>query len=242
LDAEDVVVASEHVHVGRIARGVLDNLDLGIVNAREVAGASGLMFLGLKRERIRIDTGHRGTSVVVVGLDLVEVLALLLLETILAVEDELEGVQRTDSILSELRGTTGETSGNEGRTHERRSNEAVSLGSEGGALENDTGIGGNIGEVPKGVLVGGNVGEAPYELLDGVVVGEAHLLGTIGGNGVSASVLNLLNEVLVSFLGKTPTLLSVEVNVISPNLEGVSVKEGGEVGREVEIDAHLMVL
>jgi len=50
LDAEDVVVASEHVHVGRIASGVLDNLDLSIVDAGEVASAGGLMLLGLKRE------------------------------------------------------------------------------------------------------------------------------------------------------------------------------------------------
>ena len=50
MDAEDIVVSGEHVHRGGVARGVLDNLDLGIVNAGEVAGASGLMLLGLKRE------------------------------------------------------------------------------------------------------------------------------------------------------------------------------------------------
>jgi hypothetical protein len=186
------------VHVGGITGGVLHNLDLRIVDAGEVASAGRLVLLGLKGERVRVNTGHRGASVMVVALDLVEVLTLLLLETVLTVEDELEGVEGTDSILSELRRTTGETSGNEGGTHESGGDEAVSLGGEGGGLENDTGIGGDVGEVPQGVLVGSGVGEAPHKLLNGVVVGEADLLGSGGSHSVSASVLHLLYEVLVT--------------------------------------------
>jgi len=36
------------VHVGRIASGVLDNLDLRVIDAGEVASAGGLVLLGLK--------------------------------------------------------------------------------------------------------------------------------------------------------------------------------------------------
>jgi len=53
LDAEDVVVNSEHVEgLGssrRDARLTLDG-DLRVVDAREVAGTSGLVLLGLERE------------------------------------------------------------------------------------------------------------------------------------------------------------------------------------------------
>jgi len=78
------------VHVGRVTSGVLDDLDLRVIDAREVARASGLVLLGLERERVRVDTGHGVAGVVVVGLDLVEVLTLLFLETILAVRMSLK--------------------------------------------------------------------------------------------------------------------------------------------------------
>jgi len=95
LDPEDVVVDGEHP----LGSGVHDaslhcDLDLGVVNAREVAGSGGLVLLGLQCERIRVDTGVRVAGVVHVGLDLVEVLAGLLLEPVLTVEDELEAAER----------------------------------------------------------------------------------------------------------------------------------------------------
>jgi len=169
--------------------------------------------------------------VVVVGLHLVEVLTLLLLETILAVKDELEGVEGTVGVLSEGLGTTLSAEREEGRTKGGEGHEAVGVGGVGGGLEDNIGVGGDVGEVPEGVLVGGNVGEAPHELLDGVVVGEADLLGLALSDGVNTSVLNLLNEVLVTLLGESPTLLSVEVDVVGPHLEDSGVKEGGEIRR-----------
>jgi len=84
LDAEDVVVSGEHVHVGgTTGGGVLGDLDLRVVDAGEVAGAGRLVLLGLEREGVRVDARHGATGVMVVRLDLVEVLALLLLETVL---------------------------------------------------------------------------------------------------------------------------------------------------------------
>jgi len=130
----------------------------------------------------------------------------------------------------------------EGRTERGEGNVAVGEGGGGLRLENDISIGGDVGEVPERVLVGGNVGEAPHQFLDGVIVREADLLGLALGHSVNTSVLNLLNEVLVTLLGKSPTLLSVKVDVVGPHLEGAGVKEGAEVGREVNINAYLMIL
>jgi hypothetical protein len=55
-------------------------------------------------------------------------------------------------------------------------------------------------------------------------------------------VLNLLDEVLVTLLGEAATLLGVEVDVVGPDLEGVSVKVSGELGGEIEVNADLVVL
>ena len=244
MDAEDVVVSGEHVHVGgTTGGGVLGDLDLRVVDAGEVAGAGRLVLLGLEREGVRVDARHGATGVMVVRLDLVEVFALLLLETVLAVEDELEGGEGTIGILG-VSGTGIDASADreEGRTERGEGNVAVGVGGGGLRLENDISIGGDVGEVPERVLVGGNVGEAPHKLLDGVVVGEADLLGLALGHSVNTSVLNLLNEVLVTLLGESATLLSVKVDIVGPHLEGAGVKEGAEVGREVNINAHLMIL
>jgi len=230
------------VHVGRVTGGVLDDLDLRVVDTGEVAGTGGLMLLGLERERVRVDTGHGVAGVVVVGLDLVEVLTLLFLETILAVEDELEGVEGTAGFLSESLGTTFRTERKEGSADRGQGHEAVGVGGVGVRLENNTGVGGDVGEVPQGVLVGGNVGEAPHKFLDGVVVRQADLLGTGGGDGVGTSVLDLLDQVFMTLLGEPATLFGVQVHVVSPHLEGLHIKEGGEIGRQVDIDSHLVVL
>jgi len=162
--------------------------------------------------------------VVLEGLDGVEVLTLLLLEAVLAVENKLEGVEGTDLILIEGRAATdAEAETEHGGTISGEGDEGVGGGRGGGSVKLDIIIVGLSGEVPHRVL-GEGVGEAPHELLDGVVVREADLLGLTRVNGVSASVLNLLDEVLMSFLRKTPTLLGVEVDVVGPDLEGGGVE------------------
>jgi hypothetical protein len=243
LDAEDIVVGREHVHGGRVTGGVLHNLDLRVVDAGEVAGAGGLVLLGLERERVRVDTGHGRTSVVVVGLHLVEVLTTLLLETVLAVEDELEGVEGTADLLDEAGVTTDVTGGKEGR---------ASAG------------GGRRRRYPHQWSQGWTRAQRWWQRrrwrsstgsswrrwlekhhtssLTGWFVREAHLLGTGRGDGVGAGVLDLLDQVLVTLLGEAAALLGVKVHVVGPHLEGVGVKEGVEIGREVDVDAHLVVL
>jgi len=91
LDSENIVVRGEHVHGGGIGVVHCDR-NLGVINAREVAGTGGLVLLGLEREGVGVHTGHGVASVVLEGLHLVEVLTLLLLEAVLTVENKLEGV------------------------------------------------------------------------------------------------------------------------------------------------------
>ena len=239
MDAEDVVVSGEHVHGSRAVEGVGSDRNLRVVDAREVAGTSGLVLLGLEREGVRVDTGVGGASVVVEGLHLVEVLALLLLETVLAVEDELEGREGTDGLLGELRGGTGLADVKHGSTVEGGGHEAVGLDAGHVGLKGD--VVGVSGEVPQGRGRGG-VGEAPHQFLDGVVVGQTDLLGGTSVDGVSTSVLHLLDQVFVTLLGEAATLFGVQVDVVGPHLEHGAVAVGGEVGRKVDVDAHFVVL
>jgi hypothetical protein len=235
------------VHGGRVVGAGHGDSDLRVVDAGEVAGAGGLVLLGLEREGVRVDTGVGGTSVVLEGLDLVEVLTLLLLETVLAVKNELERVERADGILGEDGGTTElRTNAEHGRTEGGGGDESVGVSLGDAGVKLDIRIIGRSGEVPHGVS-GGGVGEAPHKLLDGVVVGEADLLGggVKGGatvDSVSTGVLDLLDEVLVTLLGEAAALLGVEVDVVGPDLEDAGIKVLGEVGGKVEVKTNLVVL
>ena len=241
MDAEDVVVGREHVHGSRVVGSAHGDSDLRVVDAGEVAGTSGLVLLGLEREGVRVHTRVGGAGVVVEGLHLVEVLALLLLETVLAVKDELEGRKGTDGLLSELRAGAGVANVEHGSTVEGGGDNAVRLDAGDVRVEDDVGVSGRGGEVPQGVGRGG-VGEAPHELLDGVVVGQADLLGGTRVDGVGTGVLDLLDQVLMTLLGEAATLLGVEVDVVGPHLEHRGVAVGGEVGGKVDVDADLVVL
>ena len=232
MNAEDVVVGREHVHGGRVS-GTHGDSDLRVVDAGEVAGTSGLVLLGLERERVRVDTGRGVTGVVVEGLHLVEVLALLSLEAVLTVKHKLEGGQGTGVLLGVL--LAGDTGGVQGGTDGGHGHEAVGeVGSvERVGLENNLGTHSGLrGEVPH-LGTGGGVGEAPHELLDGVVVGQADLLGLSGGDGVGTGVLDLLDQVLVTLLGEAAALLGVQVHVVTPHLEHGGVQERVEVARQV---------
>jgi len=223
--------------IGRLHR----DRNLRVIDAREVAGTGGLMFFGLERERIRVHTGAGVAGVMVVGLHLVEVLTFLLLEAVLAVEDKLELAEGTREFLGVTHGRG--TGGVEGGTNRGYGYEAVGqVGRvERVRLEND--IGGHVlgGEVPQ-FRTSGSVGEAPHKLLNGVVVGEADLDGASGLDGVGTSVLNLFDQVLMTLLGEAATLFGVQVDVVGPHLESVLVQVGGEGGRDVDVDAHFVVL
>ena len=226
------------MHGGR-GGGTHGDLDLRVVDAGEVAGTGGLVLLGLEREGVRVHTGVGVARVVVVGLYLVEVLALLLLEAVLAVEDELEGRKGTGVLLSERLGGTAVGTGDvEGSTLSTNGNGTVGGGE---VVKNNLGVEVLGGEVPQGRLRR-SVGEAPRKFLDWVIVREADLLGRRGVNGVVASVLDLLDQVLVALLGEAAALLGVEVHVVGPDLEDGGVDEGRHVRREVDVNADLVVL
>jgi len=230
LDAEDIVVDREHVEGGWDGgrpRGNGVNSNLRVINAGEVARAGRLVLLGLEREGVRVNTRHGGTGVVVEGLDGVEILGTLLLEPVLTVENELHVSHvRARIIVPGDGGGGGDNPGavakvvgdlnpcgciDEGRTKL-------------GVVRGGAGLSGEVPHVVVGLVSGG---EAPHELLDGVVERKPLLVRT-GGEGISTSVLNLLNEVFVALLGKSPTLLSVEVDVIGVYLE----RGGGDVRRD----------
>jgi len=240
LDAEDVVVGREHVH-GSSIRRVHSNGNLSVIDARKVACPCWLMFFWFQGETVTVHTWVWGTSVVVVRLKLVEVLTLLLLEAILAVEDKLEGAQWASSFFGVIRGRGLRIK--EWDTT-RNADWDVAVGGRTAAwivLENDFGVVVAGGEVPER-RTGEGVGEAPDQFLDWVVVGQANLLGTRGGHGVGASVLNLLNEVFVTLLREAASFLGIEIHVVGPDLENVLVKVSFHIGRTVNIDTYFVVL
>jgi len=60
---------------------------------------------------------------------------------------------------------------------------------------------------------------------------------------IAARVLDLLNKVLVTLLGETATLLSIEVDVVGPDLECIGgTEKAGIVVGQVEIKTNLVVL
>jgi len=230
--------------IGITSGGCLDG-NLRVIDAREVARARGLVFLGLKREGIRIDTGVRGPGVVLEGLHLVVVLTRLLLHAVLTVKHKLHGVDCTDILFRELvRGEcTASTNLEEGGTGLGRRDERVrSLNRRRVGLEDDVIDGRIVGEVPQ--LGTGNTGvKAPDQLLNGVVVREADLLSaTVDGNRVNASVLDLLNQVFVPLLREPATLFRVQVDVVSPDLECGTIRVDGKLIGQVEIQTNFMVL
>ena len=94
-DTKNVVVGGKHANLG--SAGAFDGsigqnqLESSIVNTREVARAGWLVLFGAKGERVQVDTGVWGASVVLPRLNEVKVSAFTLREAILAVELELGG-------------------------------------------------------------------------------------------------------------------------------------------------------
>ena len=232
MDTEDVVVGREHAESGFRDAGLSLDRNLGVVNTREVASTSWLVFFWLEREGVGVDTWRWGAGVVNEWLHLVEVLTGLLLESVLAVEDKLEGVEGTVGFFGEV-GTLGD---DEWGTAEGAGDEAVRFGWE---LENVRGDGG-VG-VGSAVRVGAII-EAEDELLDWVVVRQALLDFLARGNGVGTGVLDLFDEVFVTLLSEPAALFGVEVDVVGPDLEGGAVGDGREGGRQIEVETNFVVL
>jgi len=221
-----------------------DDRHLRVIDAREVACTGGLVFLGLEREGIRIDTGHGATGVMVVGLHLVEVLTRLLLETVLAVEHELHRLDGTDSLFIE--GSRGSTLTSQQLGGVTGIGVDVHLGAGEVHVRDGSGHDGIriLGEVPHGAVGLVGLGGAPHEFLHGVVVRQTDLLGLFsGGERVGTSVLDLLDQVFVTLLGESTTFFRVQVDVVGPHLEGLGrVHVRFEFTRQIEIQTDFVVL
>ena len=110
--AEHVIVNGVHAHLGggsaRNGGGREHQLEGGVINAGEVAGATGLVFLGAQGKGVHIDAAIGGTGVVLVGLDHVEVRAFTFREAILAVKLELSGDDGVLAPAVHVEGSLGE--------------------------------------------------------------------------------------------------------------------------------------
>jgi len=245
LDSEDVVVRGEHVKSGlggrrsSWRRGTLDrNGNLRVVDSGEVAGTRWLMLFWLERKRVRVDPWHWGGGVVDEWLDGVKVLTALFLESVLAVEDQLEAVEWTRSFFIELRGVVHNQLWG---TRARCRDEGVGNGNgTGGGRQRNRGV----SKVPHTVRVTDNVGGfsgTPDQFLDWVVVRQSDLLGRTSGRRqrVRASVLDLFNQVFVTLLRKSSAFFSVKVDVVTPHLQGVEVRV---TVRQVDVNSDFVVL
>ena len=74
-----------------------------------------------------------------------------------------------------------------------------------------------------------------------MIVRQSDLLGgSTVGQGVRTSVLDLFDQVFVTLLRESSTLFSVEVDVVTPHLQGRKV--GTEIGRQVQVNSDFVVL
>ena len=236
MDAEDVVVGREHAESGfRNASLRLDS-DLSVVNTGEVTATCWLVFLWLEREGVRVHAWRWGAGVVHEWLHGVEVLAGLLLEAILAVENQLEGIEGTVVFFGEVLTLEGD----EWDTSERAGDEAVRFGGDAEDVRGDIRVGVRGAE---GVFT---VVQAPDKFLDWVVVGETLLDFRTGGDGVGTGVLDLLDEVFVALLREAASFLRIKIHVVCPDLEsgtvGNTTGTGLEVGGQIEIQSDFVVL
>ena len=181
--------------------------ELGGIDTREVASATGLVFLRAESKRVHSDriSNSSGSETGVGFPDLVtgEVLKIAGSETIGTVEDDLggEGGGGTVSSSSDGRSTAG-----------------------GG--DNDGTGGGTSSNIVDGAGRGeGSGGTDPNKFLNGVVEVKADGVGAGGTAGGFLLGLELIDEVLVGILGELATLGGVEVHVIS--IDG-KVAAGGE--------------
>jgi hypothetical protein len=247
--AENVVVG--RIHVDRGGRGSADRVvghreeERGVINTGQVARAAGLVLLRLEGEGVHVDADGGDVGVVLVGLDLVEIAALTNLEAVVAVELD----ERGDA------GVLARHTLNASHGVTRLEDRAVPPVREVERLLALPGVDDRGVARHEGIAL-----DNPDELLTRVVEVQLELVGG-RGDGLTASELENLDEVLVGHLGELATLIRVEVDVV--DIEGggdeagvantgLDGRRGGGLGGvgphqvlegvELEVDAHLVVL
>ena len=210
--AEHVVVGGIDIH-GRRGRGA-DRVvgdreeERGVVNTRQVASTRRLVLFRLESKGVHVDTDRRDVGVVLVRLDFVEVATFTDLETIVAVELDERGDTRvlarhafhaSDGVTGLKYRAVPPIGEVEGLLTLPGEDDGIFAGNEGVALDN------------------------PDEFLTRVVEVELELVGG-RSDGLTASELENIDEVLVGDLGELTTLISIEVDVV--DVEGGSNQVG----------------
>ena len=203
------------------------------------------MLLRLESKGVDVDTDRRDVGVVLVRLDFVEVATLTNLETIVAVELDQGSDTRVatghtlntgDGVTRLQHGAVPPVREVEGLLTLPRVDDIAVTADEGIALDN------------------------PDELLTRVVEVELELVGA-GSDGLTASELENLNQVLVGDLSELTTLIGIEVDVVdierggyetsiaNTGLDGTDAGGLRSVGPhqvlegvELEVDTNLVVL
>ena len=242
MHTENVVVDREHLESERreFTLATASNRHLRVVDSGEVTRTSWLVFFWLEREGVRVDTRVWRTGVVGKWLHLVKVLTGLLLESVLAVEDQLGRRKRTNVFFNVVFVTAHTVTNNEqwgtglGRADANVSTDWATRG-------NDNLIVTVLGtKVPQVVTSGETFSDTPDQFLDWVIVGQSDLLGPRFRQGISTSVLNLLDQVFVTLLRESSALFSVEVHVVTPHLQASHVRV--KLRGQVNVDSDFVVL
>lgn len=182
---------------------------LGIVDTREIARARRLVLLRAKTERIQVDVLFWDARVMLVRLHKAEVRLRADLETIVAVEEDLGVSHEIDGV--------------------RRNRRA----GEGGREIEPIVVSGTDRKVALTL-------ENPDKLLDGVVEVKTNLVGNLVKlERLSASELELIDEVLMRHLREAAALLGIEVDIVDPESTRVetdlAVVELGDIREEIAI-------
>ena len=247
--AQYVIVCSIHAHCGAEvqAHRVVGHSQqqCRVVNTRQVACATGLVLLGLESERVHIDAHGWDVCVVLVGLHQVEVGTLAHLESVVAVELE-QG--RDNGVAARHALHTGHGVAR----LEHRSVPPIRVVE---WLLSLVGADHRVIAAHERVTL-----HNPHELLARVVEVQLDLVAR-GGDGLTASELEHIDQVLVRDLGELAALICVQVDIVHIERGGseaslahtrahrVGVRGSGclvpaEVVQRIElqIDAHLVVL
>ena len=248
-DTQNIVVGGIHTHSGAgcSAHGIIRHRqqDGGVINTGQVASAAGLVLLGLQSKAIDVDTHSRHVGVVLEGLHLVEVASLAALEPVVAVQlqQSIHGGVVAGQALHAGDGVT------------RLQDGAVPPIGVVEWLLALPGVDHVVIARHEGITL-----HHPDQLLARVVEVQLQLVGA-AGDGLTASELQGLNQVLVRHLGELATLISVQVDVVHVQRGshqaggGHAVTDGVHVGQsrgavkaqvtqvvELQVDTHLVVL
>jgi hypothetical protein len=177
------------------------------------------VLLRLESEGVDVDTDSGDVGVVLVRLDFVEVATLANLEAIVTVELEES---------SDARVATSHTL-NAGDGVARLEDGAVPPVGEVEGLLTLPGVDDGVSAVSEGITL-----HNPDELLARVVEVELELVGR-RGDGLTASELENIDEVLVGHLGELAALIRVEVDVVDVERSGNQVGVGNTVTDGVRV-------